>query len=149
MWGATRNGETGERCCSNFNPRTPCGVRRETGATGPQGENFNPRTPCGVRPPHCTSSGSPALFQSTHPMWGATRRVLWDRQDRRISIHAPHVGCDVRSSVNRTAERISIHAPHVGCDRRNLLQHTSCKNFNPRTPCGVRPDGSRRRPEPV
>ena len=34
----------------NFNPRTPCGVRRLTGCVALLDEDFNPRTPCGVRP---------------------------------------------------------------------------------------------------
>ena len=34
---------------SNFNPRTPCGVRRRCPLTGWVGGDFNPRTPCGVR----------------------------------------------------------------------------------------------------
>ena len=78
----------------NFNPRTPCGVRPGTGDAVPDHQDFNPRTPCGVR----LRSGIPAIasgtFQSTHPVRGATRT----------------------QSVRRC-----------------------CKcNFNPRTPCGVR-----------
>ena len=34
----------------NFNPRTPCGVRRCSAFGVPPYFNFNPRTPCGVRP---------------------------------------------------------------------------------------------------
>ena len=33
----------------NFNPRTPCGVRRKTYSTLKIVIHFNPRTPCGVR----------------------------------------------------------------------------------------------------
>ena len=103
--------------------------------------NFNPRTPCGVRP----LGHQFELVEAT------------------ISIHAPHAGCD---SCSRSREcrytYISIHAPHAGCDRsatssswlRQRFQSThpmrgatwpsagisACsKNFNPRTPCGVRP----------
>ena len=86
---------TNSGCCSNFNPRTPCGVRHgERSMTRDFFENFNPRTPCGVR--HSCPKSSEAEcyfnprtpcgvrpiffirhadnqeFQSTHPVWGAT-----------------------------------------------------------------------------
>ena len=34
---------------------------------------------------------------------------------------------------------ISIHAPLAGCDSRRHDRWNTLKNFNPRTPCGVRP----------
>ena len=34
---------------------------------------------------------------------------------------------------------ISIHAPRVGCDDRSFRDLPGVVNFNPRTPCGVRP----------
>ena len=34
----------------DFNPRTPCGVRRNPKGNSTAGIYFNPRTPCGVRP---------------------------------------------------------------------------------------------------
>ena len=97
------------------------------------------RTPCGVRPQLAS---------------GVLCRTL-------ISIHAPRVGCDRRPSASPPACSISIHAPRVGCDRllssfpyRSLLFQSThpvwgatyhppgpgaaTRNFNPRTPCGVR-----------
>ena len=125
---------------SNFNPRTPCGVRHPlAGAVKGQHGDFNPRTPCGVRLP------GPGGGQS----------------GQKISIHAPRVGCDWRSSTAaamvhyfnpRTPcgvrphlpkdllgqQSISIHAPRVGCDDGfyQVVRYTD--DFNPRTPCGVR-----------
>ena len=55
-------------------------------------------------------------FQSTHPVWGATV-----------------VLCGVGSEW-----LISIHAPRVGCDSNTYPSFRSLRNFNPRTPCGVR-----------
>ena len=125
---------------TNFNPRTPCGVRPaflpwifriigisihaprvgcDFGATMPPavlGINFNPRTPCGVRRLALGLQLIGVEFQSTHPVWGAT---------------AVHGTPDI-------AERISIHAPRVGCDPTHSARSTAGKNFNPRTPCGVR-----------
>ena len=126
--------------------------------------DFNPRTPCGVRRRACIKGAAAEGFQSTHPMRGATpcrcSAIVRSRYFNPrtpcgvrlasslhhvkyflISIHAPHAGCDFPSlSVNvrivpkfqsthpmRGATRgrrklwlprnkISIHAPHAGCD---------------------------------
>ena len=61
----------------------------------PGRRDFNPRTPCGVR------------------------RTVQDICDaiKKISIHAPHAGCDHRASTLEVKVCvISIHAPHAGCD---------------------------------
>ena len=103
------------------------------------------------------------LFQSTHPVWGATaREVIAGEWGDGISIHAPRVGCDppmsfaqfLKSTISIHAPRvgcdlnesmpyynklyISIHAPRVGCDNHIGAYRGGCRNFNPRTPCGVR-----------
>ena len=83
----------------NFNPRAPCGARRETwlprpsptspfqstrpmrGATGASSRSlraishFNPRAPCGARPIPATRPPRGRKFQSTRPMRGATAKV--------------------------------------------------------------------------
>ena len=110
----------------------------------------------------------PTTFQSTHPVWGATERTFasmpdfvisihaprvgcdgpgWSAvDDGLISIHAPRVGCDAQSlNLYRILEPISIHAPRVGCDPPLVRSFTSISDFNPRTPCGVRPGFLRRR----
>ena len=81
----------------DFNPRTPCGVRRDKYRLTTSLYVFNPRTPCGVR------------------------------------------RCGICGKTVDSA-KISIHAPHAGCDRR-CNDGTLCNlvDFNPRTPCGVRP----------
>ena len=56
----------------HFNPRTPCGVRRYTRGLLPPPEYFNPRTPCGVRHSLVRARYRQNVFQSTHPVWGAT-----------------------------------------------------------------------------
>ena len=101
-----------------------------------------------------------ALFQSTHPVWGATctfpfvkllkhvsihaPRVGCDHADivvtatKQVSIHAPRVGCDVGKGQVLVLHQVSIHAPRVGCDLRASAAHRRIGRFNPRTPCGVR-----------
>ena len=126
---------------SYFNPRTPCGVRRPVydylalrfriSIHAPHAgcdrlwrpcmtfrRYFNPRTPCGVRlGSQITHTVSGERFQSTHPMRGATA-IVTNRRCRQI---------------------ISIHAPHAGCDGGNGDDSGGRVDFNPRTPCGVRP----------
>ena len=124
-----------------FNPRTPCGVRPAGGVHMPMLDpNFNPRTPCGVRPAgrdrrraelgisiHAPLAGcdftralradAERIFQSTHPLRGATKNL------------APH----------QDGLLISIHAPLAGCDCSEFPNYCINCYFNPRTPCGVRP----------
>ena len=64
--------------------------------------------------PSCSSN----VFQSTHPVWGATEIYVMVFQALKISIHAPRVGRD--------------HQPC--CQRHGVSWH-----FNPRAPCGARP----------
>ena len=56
-----------------------------------------------------------------------------------ISIHAPHTGCDALSEVKALLPlQISIHAPHTGCDDPIGGIKSRINHFNPRTPHGVR-----------
>ena len=101
-----------------FNPRSPCGERPDGGC-----EilwlciDFNPRSPCGERLAGLNSKTASRQFQSTLPVWGATKARDWSNRCLMISIHAPRVGSDTAVSASR---KISI-------------------NFNPRSPCGERP----------
>ncbi len=174
-----------------FNPRTPCGVRRDTsegymlidlisihaplaGCDMKQygleqcRQNFNPRTPCGVRPItrptfgivsisiHAPLAGCDEssltldvfwkIFQSTHPLRGATGHALVRCTDDAISIHAPLAGCDMRCAPGAACTPvfqsmhplrgattdvcafmytviISIHAPLAGCDTIWNISH--------------------------
>ena len=127
----------------NFNPRTPCGVR----PPGPPARllllrHFNPRTPCGVRQemrwPIWNTSGisihAPRVgcddvdlpsrphekgFQSTHPVWGATKRT-----DLVIPV-----------SVFQ-----STH-PVWGATTDEYADIQIGRAFNRRTPCGARRGG--------
>ena len=79
------------------------------------------------------------VFQSTHPVRGATESLLPARSTVGISIHAPRAGCDtVHHCYPAGMYPISIHAPRAGCDCREPDRADRGRNFNPRTPCGVR-----------
>ena len=116
VWGATPPGMPAMLWTCNFNPRTPCGVRRRSG--------WQRRLPCGI---------------SIH-----APRVGCDMVEPKpfallfISIHAPRVGCDGTGGTITGVGEISIHAPRVGCDNRFPPMPGTQSDFNPRTPCGVR-----------
>ncbi len=102
----------------NFNPRSPCGERRTTPApAGRRCPDFNPRSPCGERPISAATRARSRLFQSTLPVWGATRLSVLLLPFRDISIHAPRVGSD-------------LNGWRLVC---------LFLDFNPRSPCGERP----------
>ena len=117
MRGATKSLRHRGNLLLYFNPRTPCGVRLLPGRAAHRAVNFNPRTPCGVRLSIIEVLPTLVGFQSTHPLRGATD----DKPNE------------------RDASDISIHAPHAGCDGRALPPARQDHDFNPRTPCGVRP----------
>ena len=75
-----------------------------------------PREGCDGRTETETAHERQGAFQSTHPARGATRRRRAPREE----------------------EGISIHAPREGCDKTFLIKRCYNKNFNPRTPRGVR-----------
>ena len=183
MRGATADGRFGIHRRRNFNPRTPCGVRpcaithlpfcalisihaphagcdRNLPNQGRGHRDFNPRTPCGVRPATPKLETFLWIFQSTHPMRGATSPDDGRNVSGHISIHAPRAGATVipqhlpaqtlyfnprapcgRDYVISTQDenlRISIHAPHAGRDFGPLIGCWKNGDFNPRAPCGAR-----------
>ena len=125
----------------NFNPRPPCGGRRYQGTwecrvrdisihaprVGGDLERvfrrmgvtayFNPRPPCGGRHPTNNMRIELDIFQSTPPVWGATRGGDEHPWAKDISIHAPRVGGDDLHPAFLNSTEISIHAPRVGGDR--------------------------------
>ena len=140
VWGATSRRWSGGAQGEHFNPRSPCGERRQLGQ----------------RPAH-----SQPEFQSTLPVWGATGHPDQPAGNGHISIHAPRVGSDnlqvilddnvatfqstlpvwgaTKDKDNLVgAINISIHAPRVGSDANVIDCYYRRRNFNPRSPCGER-----------
>ena len=108
----------------DFNPRTPCGVRLPPRGHPQSCSNISIHAPlagCDNFESHTILSA--CLFQSTHPLRGATE-TIWE---------------------SGLTQRISIHAPLAGCDIPAYLSGRVPEHFNPRTPCGVRRGGADRR----
>ena len=141
MRGATPRPVQRSSALDNFNPRTPCGVRHAF--AGGQID----RILISIHAPHAGCDSATWLplmsrmifqsthpmrgatlknnaeplcthpFQSTHPMRGATYAGAKGIHLKGISIHAPHAGCDPRpADWPEGFPSISIHAPHAGCD---------------------------------
>ena len=117
VWGATTEQELWERQAgvSIHAPR----VGRDTAEAArklPAG-GFNPRAPCGARLVRGLHSDSRTRFQSTRPVWGATRanhpssKHYCEFQSTR-----PVWGATLRGYRGDRACLVSIHAPRVGRD---------------------------------
>ncbi len=63
-----------------------------------------------------TSVNAANIFQSTHPVRGATGHAPLTEMTPQISIHAPREGCDFGMGAVPQQPHISIHAPREGCD---------------------------------
>ena len=164
---APREGcDPGGRACTglltDFNPRTPRGVRRpgagrlhhqmpisihapREGCDGigvPAGHDpllhFNPRTPRGVRLGPQMILTRPPVFQSTHPARGATSWAELDAEAQEFQSTHPARGATLHRRYPRHVKEISIHAPREGCDISRRSVADDKQNFNPRTPRGVR-----------
>ncbi|EQW45440.1 hypothetical protein HMPREF9017_01561 [Parascardovia denticolens F0305] len=101
----------------DFNPRSPCGERQFQKWFVLLPGYFNPRSPCGERPV----------------------KPVGDVDKVAISIHAPLAGSDLGRPRKETRSEISIHAPLAGSDRQASRRRRQSRNFNPRSPCGERP----------
>ena len=101
---------------------------------------FNPRTPCGVRQTGGEITWTRCWFQSTHSLRSATQRVPGLKMFHTVSIHALLAECDWRVCASPSATKVSIHALLAECDHRLRIFYRGTGSFNPRTPCGVRPD---------
>ena len=82
--------------------------------------DFNPRTPCGVRRTPCRTRRSSRPFQSTHPVRGATSTLAEASAERQFQSTHPVRGATIDLTASFGAGKISIHAPRAGCD--NLLE---------------------------
>ena len=102
---------------------------------------FNPRTPCGARRQIHQDHRLTMEFQSTRPMRGATnssfqRYFFCHYFNPRAPCGARRRNCNSMGQVHK----ISIHAPHAGRDCQAAHREPYCTNFNPRAPCGARLD---------
>ena len=126
---------------TDFNPRTPCGVRHFWSIVRSISLTISIHAPlagCDVRRTLCLYlKDSP--FQSTHPLRGATVLLRISILPKRLfqSTH-PLRGATIKGKAGGKARIISIHAPLAGRDLTMAKFRLSTGHFNPRAPCGAR-----------
>ena len=146
----------------NINPRSPCGERPGGDAAyigalrisihaprvgsdlrmsklGTLQRNFNPRSPCGERHVWIFPFRPHFKFQSTLPVWGATSPAKMISEPFLFQSTLPVWGATAAACADAVLALISIHAPRVGSDRPAPICRGSTRHFNPRSPCGERP----------
>ena len=144
---------------SNFNPRSPCGERRQVFALSVRlFDHFNPRSPCGERRVcHFAAFGFVHQFQSTLPVRGATSFAA--RSPHSFQNFNPRSPCGERHKGGLTPTikavfqstlpvrgatlsltliafnlLISIHAPRAGSDRNRPHVNASSDPFQSTLP---------------
>ena len=108
-------------------------------ASGAGTPNFNPRSPCGERRNSAPYYALPSRFQSTLPVWGATFGSCDAFRGFVISIHAPRVGSDASPFLGEAF--YFYFNPRSPCGERlpYFRMVPRPRHFNPRSPCGERP----------
>ena len=122
----------------NFNPRAPCGARRDKIANGAVGSDFNPRAPCGARRTTVCVILRHVQFQSTRPLRGATTATVTFLTEDLFQSTRPLRGATVR--IVPKDQTIYNFNPRAPWGARHTLPTPTyiVSDFNPRAPCGAR-----------
>ena len=123
----------------NFNPRAPCGARRNVDDHRGSYQDFNPRAPCGARPRSRRTVSPVTIFQPTRPLRGATPFLQFAPLPFLFQPTRPLRGATNTPADVYVINRISTHAPLAGRDGTPSASRTTSMDFNPRAPCGARP----------
>ena len=102
-------------------------------------KNFNPRTPCGVRRIYGLCVDFVTIISIHAPLAGCDHPQIGKTIPIAISIHAPLAGCD--RGARLLLQPQGHFNPRTPCGVRQFGEVTAVEmvpNFNPRTPCGVR-----------
>ena len=130
----------GRRARRDFNPRSPCGERRDWLTPEEHERQFQSTLPLRGATHILCACLMTSTFQSTLPLRGATKMAV--RRRRVIQYFNPRSPCGERrwtEYLKRRARTISIHAPLAGSDPSESSSGHSLADFNPRSPCGERP----------
>ena len=100
---------------------------------------FNPRSPCGERHAYVIKRGTKPRFQSTLPVWGATRYGTESSCRPSFQSTLPVWGATIAAVMTSHSPVFQSTLPVWGatlfCCQKSILWG----NFNPRSPCGERP----------
>ena len=139
MWGATCVARMQRKNFQFQSTRPVWGATVSDGGYRKYYAHFNPRAPCGARRDSIMSGIKHYKFQSTRPVWGATWYIMRSKSLIPISIHAPRVGRDLICPKFISADyRFQSTRPVWGATARWQLHTAESVDFNPRAPCGAR-----------
>ena len=148
---------------SSFNPRPPCGGRRdadelagiaadvsihaphaegdpETAVRAFRHTGFNPRPPCGGRLEAICEIYIPAVtFQSTPPMRRATTNAAVLPREVRFQSTPPMRRATRQRQTMPISRQFQSTPPMRRATRTACAPVRPCSRFNPRPPCGGRP----------
>ena len=151
------------RAARGFNPRSPCGERLPVGSVVWGSNSFNPRSPCGerlgIRCPelahspvstHAPLAGSDVrsgrlslqvfLFQPTLPLRGATATANMFIDDGGFQPTLPLRGATLALAASLPPPMFQPTLPLRGATWWTGQRKSPRCRFNPRSPCGERPD---------
>ena len=125
-----------------FNPRSPCGERPVYRPCNDKQRNFNPRSPCGERHRIVVNLGRPVVISIRAPLAGSDPiwTVHYD-QDPIFQSARPLRGATVSSlTIVLSVYRFQSALPLRGATTVSIPASLRFIYFNPRSPCGERPD---------
>ena len=119
-----------------FNPRSPCGERLAVQAVQHQFRQcFNPRSPCGERQSPSSRKQSTRLVSTHAPLAGSDFGGGLLRLHLLVSTHAPLAGSDaLLLAVLRVHQIVSTHAPLAGSDGSGWVDEAGASMFQPTLP---------------
>ena len=129
----------------HFNPRSPCGERLARVIVDPRFDAlFQSTLPVRGATKLIHTGNFAEVFQSTLPVRGATKHFGRIEKFQSISIHAPRAGSDLQCRCKaRFHRRFQSTLPVRGATCRGAGAVRRTSHFNPRSPCGERPDHRR------
>ena len=124
----------------DFNPRAPCGARHRAAFSGCAAAISIHAPLAGRDELREQYAGQDRAFQSTRPLRGATISQIPTVLPSPFQSTRPLRGATVRQFLKLRLIRISIHAPLAGRDYHRHTRRCGHRYFNPRAPCGARPE---------
>ena len=134
--GATRPQRPRKALCPNFNPRAPCGARRDRRCGDHARADISIHAPRVGRDSGRLSLSLPLyLFQSTRPVWGATGET-WNRSNggERFQFTRPVWGATRRSSTAGASSLFQSTRPVWGATFLRSIGAKRCTKFQSTRP---------------
>ena len=139
---ATRNVPPISGTTIDFNPRVPCGTRRGTSRQSPEPQSISTHASLAGRD-HAVRQKITSFRISTHASLAGRDYSIGTAMMRGLAFQPtrPLRDATLRYKYVLAMTAISTHASLAGRDAAYQVYQDEGDNFNPRVPCGTRPDG--------